>query len=113
MSDIKKIVLKKTGQNRDIIKIEFLESLPKQLQHTYLAAAFSKCFRNNYSKIILDMTNIEEPSNLFIATIIEATAKVRLKKGDVKLINMSDNSKQIVLSFNSYTYLSIADRGEK
>ena len=53
------------------------------------------------------MTNIDEPSSKFIATVIEATAKVRTKDGDVKLINISDQARQIVSSFNSYAYLSV------
>jgi len=106
MADQKKVILKKTGVKKDIIKIQFFESLNKRLQHTYLAASIGKCFKNNFYKIILDMTNINEPSYPFIATIIEATAKARTKSGDVKIINISDEAKHVLLSFNIYTYLT-------
>ena len=109
----KKIILKKIGKNKDIIKIQFIESIHENVLHTYLAAAISKCFKNNFYKILLDMTNIDEPTNKFIATLIEATAKVRTKKGDIKLINITNQAKQIILSFNAYSYLSMPTQSEK
>ncbi len=113
MSETKKIVLKKIGKNKDIIKIQFIESVHQNLLHTFLTAAISKCFRHKFYKILLDMKNIDEPTNQFVATLIEATAKVRSKKGDIKLFNMTKEAKQIVLSFNAYTYLSISKDTEK
>jgi len=113
MTEQHKIILCKVGKNKDIIKIQFLESLNKRIQHNYLAAAFSKCFKNHFYKIILDMTNLEDISYPFIATLIEATSKVRSKDGDVKIINLSDMAKQSISTFNSYTYLSIAEKKEK
>ena len=107
LTESKKIVLKKIGKNRDIIKIQFYKSIHQTELHTYFAAAISKCFSHDYFKIILDMTNIDEPTNKFVATLVEATAKVRSKQGDVKLINISHQAKQMILSFNAYSYLSV------
>ena len=107
MAENKKIVLKKIGKNKDIIKIQFYKSIHQNELHTYFATAISKCFTNDFFKIILDMTNIDEPTSKFIATLVEATAKVRTKKGDVKLINISNQAKQMILSFNAYSYLSV------
>lgn len=58
------------------------------------------------------MTHIEDPSPDFIATVIEATAKVRSKDGDVKIINASDRAVQALAGFNAYAYLTIAKDGE-
>lgn len=112
MSDIQKITLERLGKNRDIIKIKFLPPINNKLLTQYLTAAFSKCFKNCYYKIILDMTHIDDPSPDFIATIIEATAKVRSKDGDVKIINASELAKQALASFNAYAYLTILKEGE-
>ncbi|MDW7680203.1 MAG: hypothetical protein SCK70_06540, partial [bacterium] len=59
-----------------------------------------------------DLTHIDEPSYPFIATIIEASAKVRTRDGDIKIINASDTANQLIASFNSYSYLNIANRDE-
>ena len=107
MTENKKIMLKKIGKNKDIIKIQFDHSLPSQELPTYFTAAISKCLNTGFFKIILDMTQVDEPTTKFIATLIEATAKVRTKKGDIKIINLSHQAKQILLSFNAYSYLSI------
>jgi len=107
MTEYQKIVLKKIGKNKDILKIKFLESLHKRIQHKYLAAAISKCFQNKIYKIIIDMNNIDEPSYKFVATLMEATAKVRTQNGDIKLINTSQQAKQVISSFNCYAYLSV------
>ncbi len=113
MTENQKIILQKIGERKNIVKIRFLEVLNNRVLHLYLAAALNKCFKNKYYKIILDMTNIDEPSHQFIGTLIEATAKVRTKNGDVKIINASDQAKQILSSFNSYSYLNIADKNQK
>jgi len=110
MAEQHKIVLRRVGGKNDIIKIQFTEAVPPDLAHTYLAAAFSKCFKNKFYKIILDMKQMNEPSYRFIATIIEATAKVRSRDGDVKLINVSDMANSTINSFNAYTYLTIDEK---
>lgn len=103
----KKIILEKMGRNRDIIKIRFTDHLSPKLATTYLTAAFNKCFKNCYYKIILDMTNVDEPSPNFIATLIEATVKVRSKDGDVKVINITEPAEQALAAFNAYAYLTV------
>ena len=107
-----KIILEKMGSDGSIIKIRFTESVNAKLAPTYLTAAFNKCFKNNYYKLILDMTNIESPSQNFISTVIEATAKVRTKEGDVKIINLSDEADQMMAAFNAYAYLSVPTENE-
>ena len=107
LTENQKIYLIRIGKNKDIIKIQFYRSLPQHDLHTYFTAAISKCFSNKFYKIIVDMTNVDEPTTKFIATLIEATAKVRTKKGDVKIINLTHQAKQILLSFNAYSYLSV------
>ncbi len=103
----KKIILEKMGRNRDIIKIRFTEHLSPKLATIYLTAAFNKCFKNCYYKVILDMTNVDDPCPNFIATLIEATAKVRSKDGDVKVINITELANQALATFNAYAYLSV------
>lgn len=112
MSENKKILLEKLGKNRDIIKIKFMEPMGSKLLTTYLTAAFNKCFKNCYYKIILDMTNIDDPEPDFVATLIEATAKVRTKDGDVKIINVSEQAEHALTAFNAYAYLSVPNDGE-
>lgn len=107
MSENKKIILEKLGKNKDIIKIKFLASLDSKQLTSFLTAAFNKCFHNCYYKIILDMTHIDHPTPEFIATLIEATAKVRTKEGDVKIINMSEQAQQALAAFNAYAYLTV------
>ena len=53
------------------------------------------------------MTNIDNPPSDFVATLIEATAKVRTKDGDVKIINASEQAEQALSAFNAYAYLSV------
>jgi len=112
MSENKKIILEKLGKNRDVIKIKFLEPLSSKLSTTYLTAAFNKCFKNCYYKIILDMTNIDNPEPDFVATLIEATAKVRTKDGDIKIINISEQAEYLLSDFNAYAYLSVPQQGD-
>ncbi len=110
MAEHHKIVLRRLGKNRDIIKIQFLEAVAEDLAHTYLAAAVGKCFKNKFFKIILDMKNIPEPTARFIATIIEATVKVRSQKGDIKLVNLSESASRMINAFNAYAYLTIDEK---
>ncbi len=112
MSENKKIILEKLGKNNDIIKIKFMEPISSKLLTAYLTAAFNKCFKNCYYKIILDMTNIENPPPDFVATLIEATTKVRTKDGDVKIINASEQADQALAAFNAYVYLSAPKEGD-
>jgi len=112
MSDTQKIILERLGKNRDIIKIKFLPPINNKLLTLYLTAAFNKCFKNCYYKIILDMASVDDPTPDFIATVIEATAKVRSKDGDVKIINLSDRAEQALAAFNAYAYLSIGKEGD-
>ena len=107
MSENRKIILEKLGKNKDIIKIKFMEPLSGKLLTTYLTAAFNKCFKNSFYKIILDMTNIDNPPPDFVATLIEATAKLRKKDGDVKIINISEGAEQALAAFNAYAYLTV------
>ena len=107
MVESKKIILEKLGKDRDIVKIRFLKPVSHKVSTTYLTAAFNKCFRNNFYRIILDMTHIDNPSPDFVATLIEATAKVRTKDGDVKIINISEQAEQALAAFNAYAYLSV------
>ncbi|MFZ5517246.1 MAG: hypothetical protein ACOY90_11445 [Candidatus Zhuqueibacterota bacterium] len=107
-----KIVLEKIGQDGSIIKIRFTEPLSAKLAPAYLTAAFNKCFKNKFYKLILDMTNIDDPSQNFISTIIEATAKVRSKEGDVKIINVSPEADLMMSGFNAYAYLSVPKEKE-
>ena len=41
------------------------------------------------------MNSIQSISNQFIATLIEATVKVRRKEGDIKIVNLTDKNKQL------------------
>jgi len=102
-----KIVLEKVGREGNIIKIRFIEPVSAKLAPAYLTAAFNKCFKNKFYKLILDMTHIDDPSQNFISTIIEATAKVRSKEGDVKIINLSSEADLMMSGFNAYAYLSV------
>ena len=108
MSEENKLVLlEKMGSRGDIIKIKFTQEVPSSRSAAYLAAAVDKCFKNKFYRLIVDMDNIHSPSNDFIATIIEATAKVRRQQGDVKIINLSNEAKQTMAGFNAYSFLSI------
>lgn len=107
MAENQKVILEKTGKDRNIIKIRFAEPMNPKNSATYLTAAFNQCFKHSFYKIILDMTNVDEPGHHFIATLIEATAKVRTKNGDVKIINMSPSAEQALAGFNAYAYLSV------
>ncbi|NOZ61212.1 MAG: hypothetical protein GXO74_05985 [Calditrichaeota bacterium] len=110
MAEQHKIVLRRVGEKSDIIKIQFTATVPTDIADSYLAAAFGKCFKNKFYKIILDMKHIDEPNYRFIATVIEATTKVRSRNGDVKLINVSDAANHTINSFNAYTYLTIDEK---
>jgi hypothetical protein len=112
MTESRKVILEKLGKNHDIVKIKFTNNVISKLTTAYLTAAFNKCFQNNFYKIILDMTHIDLPSHNFIATLIEATAKVRTKNGDVKIINMSEQAEQALATFSAYSYLSVPKEGD-
>lgn len=107
MAENRKVLLEKVGKDRNIIKIRFPEPLNSKLSANCLIAAFNQCFKHSFYKIILDMTNVDEPGHDFVATLIEATAKVRTRNGDVKIINMSPSAEQTMAGFNAYAYLSV------
>ena len=108
MSDPKKVILlERVGSNGKIIKISFTRKIPARQSIVYLTAAFNKCFKHGIHRIIVDMGNIKSPHKNFIATVIEATSKVRRKEGDIKIINLSEKAKQIMAGFNAYSYLTI------
>ena len=107
MSDKKVVLLERIGREKKIIKIRFIREVTPARTTAYIAAAFNKCFKHGYYSIIIDMKNINLPHNNFIATIIEATSKVRRKNGDIKIINLTETAKQTMAGFNAYTYLTI------
>ena len=108
MSNDKKVVLlERVGATGKIIKIKFLRELTPARSAAYIAAAFNKCFKHGVHQIIVDMEHINSPHNNFIATIIEATNKVRRKNGDIKIINVSELAKQTMAGFNAYSFLTI------
>jgi len=108
MSEDKKIVvLERIGQNKNIVKIRFTRNVNFQQSLKYMIAALSKCFELGYCRIVIDMGQIEATNNDLTATLIEATSKVRKKDGDIKLINLTEQAKQIMAGFSAYSYLSI------
>ncbi len=108
MSNRKKvIVLERIGQNKDIVKIRFTEEVKSQKSIVYIVAAINKCFQSGYSRLIIDMGRIDMPHNTFIATLIEATSKVRRKAGDIKIINLSEQAKNVMSGFNALSYLTV------
>lgn len=107
MSNKKVIVMERIGQNKDIVKIRFTEEVKSQKSIVYIVAAINKCFQGGYSRLIIDMGHVNMPHNTFIATLIEATSKVRRKEGDIKIINLSDEAKNVISGFNALSYLTV------
>jgi len=108
MSDDKKVILlERIGSNGSIIKIKFIQDVTPLKRALYIAAAFNKCFKHGVHKIIVDMKDIDSLHNAFIATVIEATSKVRRKDGDIKLINLSETAKQDIAGFNAFSFLTV------
>ena len=109
MPDNKKVMsLERVGSKSKIVKIKFIKEVPATRSAAYIAAAFNKCFKHSIYKIIIDMENINSSlHNNFIATIIEATTKVRRQKGDIKIINLSELAEQAFTGFNAFSYLTI------
>lgn len=106
-NDKKIIILERIGQQKDIVKIRFTEEVKSQTSIVYIVAAINKCFQSGYSRLIIDMGQIDLPHNTFIATLIEATSKVRRKAGDIKIINMSEEARNIISGFNALSYLTV------
>jgi anti-anti-sigma factor len=104
----KVVTIENLNNDHKIARVRFTQDLSPNRLNTYLTAALDKCFQHNYSKIIIDLEQIVSISNAVIATLIEATAKVRRKQGDIKIINMSEELKQIMAGFNALTFLSIS-----
>lgn len=109
--EVKAVSLECLSNDEKIIKIVFNKTLAPKKSAAYLIAAIGKCFKHGYYKIIVDMQKIEEPSNYFIAALIESTSKVRRKSGDIKVINLNEGAKQVMAAFNAYYYLSIQSGG--
>ena len=111
MSDSKKVVsLERLGNNGKIVKIKFVRDVPPARSATYMAAAFNKCFKHGIYQIIVDMENIKTLKNDFIVTVIEATTKVRRKKGDIKIYNLTESAKQAFAGFNAYSFLTFGSK---
>lgn len=106
-NDKKIIVMERVGNQKDIIKIRFTGEKQVQNNVAYIVTAINKCFQGGYSRLIIDMKHIDEQNNNFIATLIEATSKVRRKSGDIKIINLSEHAKQIMAGFNAFGYLTV------
>ncbi|MBN2008631.1 hypothetical protein JW960_04705 [candidate division KSB1 bacterium] len=103
----KVIILEKVGSQKNLIKIRFLQDMPANQSITYLVAALGKCFKHCYYKIIIDLQQLTHINDNFIATIVEATAKVRREKGDIKIINLPETAKRAISDFNAYMFLSV------
>jgi hypothetical protein len=113
ISDDKVIRLEKVGSQKNLIKIVFTQDMAPHQSIQYLIAAFGKCFKHCYYKIILDLQHLSQINNDFIATIVEATAKVRREKGDIKIIHLSEPVEQAISEFNAYMFLSVKSEEEK
>ncbi len=112
-SQEKIVLLEKVGENKDIIKIRFVKDIPPSRSVPYLTAALGKCFQNCFYKIILDLQQLTHVNDRFVATLLEATAKVRRENGDIKLINMTTPVLQAISDFNAYMYFSITSEEEE
>lgn len=111
MSDMNNFFsLERVGSDGKIIKIRFTRDVTPTRSTAFIVAAINKCFKHGFHCIIIDMEKIHLPHNLFIATLIEATSKVRRKNGDIKIINLSEHAKQTMAGFSAYSYLSIISK---
>lgn len=109
--EVKTVSLECLSNDEKIIKIVFNKTITPTKSTAYLIAAIRKCFKHGYYKIIVDMQKIDAPSNHFIAALVESTSKVRRKNGDIKVINLNEEAKQVMAAFNAYYYLSIQSGG--
>lgn len=105
--DVKTVSLECLSNDEKIIKIVFNKSLTPTKSTAYLIAAVRKCVKHGFYKIIIDLERIQSPSNHFVAALIESTSRVRREDGDIKVINISDDARQVMAAFNAYFYLSI------
>lgn len=102
-----KVIIDKVGSDGNIVRIKLSEDISQSGEVAYLSAALDKCIKHGFDRIILDLQNIKSACNDFVAQVIEATAKVRRHKGDIKIINLSEETRENMAAFNAYVYLSI------
>ncbi|MFQ5603060.1 MAG: ATP-binding protein [bacterium] len=106
MTDVKKVIQRIPGYNK-VVRIPLANITNTHAINEVLQESFDTCFENGYSKIIVDLTNVQFPSSSLIATLISATSRARNFKGDVKIVNLSHSAKNNLATFSPLSFLSL------
>lgn len=64
-------------------------------------------FKAGHYRLMFDMENVIFPNSSFIAMLVGRTMEARRYSGDIKLLNVSDTTRNHMAMFSPVTYLSV------
>ena len=64
-------------------------------------------FKAGHFRLMFDMENVIFPNSSFIAMLVGRTMEARRYSGDIKLLNVSDTTRNHMALFSPVTYLSV------
>ena len=101
------IKLERIPNSENIFRISFVNiDNMKTVLHD-LQSILDESFSNGAFNYILDLKNLQFPTESLIVLLIEATSRARRLNGDLKLINVSHSAKNNLLTFTPLSYLSM------
>ena len=68
---------------------------------------FDKTFKAGYFRILFDMENVIFPNGSFIGMLIGKTMEARRNGGDVKIVNLSETTRNHLNMFSPLAYLTV------
>ncbi len=90
----------------DVVRIPLGNIKDTQFILEVLQDTFEACFQQGYSMYLVDLENIDYPSSTLVALLVEVTSRARRLHGDVKLLNLSKETRKKVETFSPTYYLS-------
>ncbi len=106
MSNINLYVERVPGYD-DMVRIPLSQSDDIATLISAFNDALDSCFKDGYTKIIIDLKNLPYPSSSLIAMLIVATARARRGNGDVLIANASRTAKNNLTTFSALSYLNV------
>ena len=105
--DSKKIAYEPIAGFDNVVRIPLEDINDTHIVFQVLQDSFEICFRDDKTRIVVDLQNVQFPTASLIALLVEATSRARRLNGDVKIINLSKSAQNNLVTFSPTSYLSL------
>ena len=105
--DSAKIAYERIEGHENVVRIPLANINDADFVFGVLQDTFTACFQNKDTYFVVDLEDLVDFPPSLLALLIEATAKARSFGGDVKIVNLSQETKNRIDAFSVGNYLSI------